>query len=197
MKEGWQTALSLERRVFREREQVSAAIVSRDQGRRGKEECQRNYGDDTMASILTPSRKQNDLFANEAAAWRAAYGAIVSAIYRGLRVALGETQERENEREREKGSRLYKNHRAESSRRFVSSSRLHSPSCSFHFFISLETEAYTKWMYWALFMKGITIFFLNVAYVTPFDKSDNLAFSKEIEILDSLSCCFDDCLDEY
>jgi len=30
MKEGWQTALSLERRVSGEREQVSAAIVSRD-----------------------------------------------------------------------------------------------------------------------------------------------------------------------
>lgn len=30
-------------------------------------------------------------------------------------------------------------------------------------------------------MKGTTVFFLNVAYVTLFDKGDNLGFSRKIE----------------
>lgn len=42
-------------------------------------------------------------------------------------------------------------------------------------------------MYRALSMKSMTVSFLNVAYVTLFDKGDNLALSREIEILDLLS----------
>lgn len=46
-------------------------------------------------------------------------------------------------------------------------------------------------MYQALSIKDMTVSFLNVAYVTPFDKGDNLAFLREIEILDLLSRYFD------
>jgi len=52
-----------------------------------------------MASILTPSKEQNGLFASEVAAWRAAYGTTVSATQEELRIALEETHERERERE--------------------------------------------------------------------------------------------------
>lgn len=41
-------------------------------------------------------------------------------------------------------------------------------------------------------MKGMTVSFLNVMYVTLFDKGDNLAFPREI--LDLLNRCSDDYL---
>ena len=63
-----QTALSLERRVSGEREQVSAAIVSKDRPGEKRERRVSENGDDAMASILTPSRKQNELFASEVVA---------------------------------------------------------------------------------------------------------------------------------
>lgn len=42
--------------------------------------------------------------------------------------------------------------------------------------------------------KGMTVSFLNVMYVTLFDKGDNLVFLREIEILDLLNYCSDNYL---
>lgn len=45
---------------------------------------EKSHGGDAraMASILTPSREQNELFASEVAMWRAAYDATVSMVHR-------------------------------------------------------------------------------------------------------------------
>lgn len=71
-------------------------------GRGGLEGKKRAPGDAAevtrteVASILTPSREQNELFASEVAAWRAAYGAAALAVVHreDLRVALRETRAR-------------------------------------------------------------------------------------------------------
>lgn len=51
-------------------------------------------------------------------------------------------------------------------------------------------------MYRALSMKGMTVSFLNVAYVTLFGEGDSLAFPREIEMLELLSRSSDDYLHE-
>jgi len=173
MKESWQTALSLGTSPGNANKWVQERSYWGTEGKEGKKNARE--ATDVIASILTPSKEQNGLFESKVAAWRAAYGITALATQRRIKDSIGRNAEREGERGRERGGGCIKS---------IAQKAFSAPSCSFLLlFLWRLRRAQGEWIGPCLW-KRYDSFFLECAYVTPFDKSDNLAFSREIEILD-------------